>query len=251
VIDLNGQAALVTGGSRGIGRACCLLLARAGARVGINYRVESPSASLLAEEIEAAGGEAFALAADVSRPADAEMLVDECVSRFGGIDILVNNAGISRESPIEEISDGEWSEMIATNLTGTFLVTRAAVPAMKEARSGRIINISSTAGQRGEALHSHYAATKGALISLTKSLATELAPFGILVNCVAPGWTATDMTREDLLGPRREEILRAIPLGRVATAEEIAGAVLFLCSHLATFVTGEVVNVNGGAVLIG
>jgi len=179
------------------------------------------------------------------------MLVDECVSRFGGIDILVNNAGISRESPIEEISDGEWSEMIATNLTGTFLVTRAAVPAMKEARSGRIINISSTAGQRGEALHSHYAATKGALISLTKSLATELAPFGILVNCVAPGWTATDMTREDLLGPRREEILRAIPLGRVATAEEIAGAVLFLCSHLATFVTGEVVNVNGGAVLIG
>jgi len=251
MIDLTGKSALVTGGARGIGRAACLMLARAGASVAVNYRVESPSANLLVEEIEAAGGEAFALSADVSKRADAEMLVDETVARFGGIDILVNNAGIWRSSPIEEMSDAEWEEMIAVNQTGTFNCIRAAVPPMKEARSGRIINISSTAGQRGESFSSHYAATKGAVISLTKSLAVELAPFGILVNCVAPGWVVTDMTRDDLLGARRESILQTIPLSRAGTPEEIAGAVLYLASELSTFVTGEVLNVNGGAVLIG
>jgi len=251
MIDLTGKSALVTGGARGIGRAACLMLARAGASVAVNYRVESPSANLLVEEIEAAGGEAFALSADVAKRADAEMLVDETVARFGGIDILVNNAGIWRSSPIEEMSDAEWEEMIAVNQTGTFNCIRAAVPPMKEARSGRIINISSTAGQRGEAFSSHYAATKGAVISLTKSIAVELAPFGILVNCVAPGWVVTDMTRDDLLGARRESILQTIPLARAGTADEIAGAVLFLASELSTFVTGEVLNVNGGAVLIG
>jgi len=251
MIDLTGKSALVTGGARGIGRAASLMLARAGASVAVNYRVESPSANLLVEEIEALGGEAFALSADVSLRADAEMLVDETVARFGAIDILVNNAGIWRSSPIEEMSDGEWQEMIAVNLTGTFNMVRAAVPPMKEARSGRIINISSTAGQRGEALSSHYAATKGAVISLTKSLAVELAPFSILVNCVAPGWVVTDMTRDDLLGARRESILQTIPLGRAGTPEEIAGAVLYLASELSTFVTGEVLNVNGGAVLVG
>lgn len=249
MIDLTGKSVLVTGGSRGIGRACCLMLARAGASVAVNYRVESPSADLLVEEIESLGGEAFALAADVSKRADAEMLVDETVARFGNIDVLVNNAGIWKSSPIDEMSDGEWDEMIGVNLTGTFNCIRAAVPPMKEARSGRIINISSTAGQRGEAFSSHYAATKGAVISLTKSIAVELAPHGILVNCVAPGWTVTDMTRDDLLGSRRESILQTIPLARAATAEEVAGAVVFLASELATFVTGEVLNVNGGAVL--
>ena len=251
MIDLNGKSALVTGGARGIGRACCLMLARAGASVAVNYRVESPSAELLVEEIEAMGAEAFALAADVSQRADAEMLVDETVARFGAIDILVNNAGIWRSSPIEEMSDNEWAEMLGVNLTGAFHCTRAAVPPMKEARSGRIINIASTAGQRGEAFCSHYAATKGGLISFTKSLATELAPFGILVNCVAPGWVVTDMTREDLLGARRESILQTIPLSRAATPDEIAGAVLYLASELSTFVTGEILNVNGGAVLVG
>jgi len=251
MIDLTGKSVLVTGGSRGIGRACCLMLARAGASVAVNYRVESPSADLLVEEIESQGGEAFALAADVSKRADAEMLVDETVARFGNIDVLVNNAGIWKSSPIDEMSDGEWDEMIGVNLTGTFNCIRAAVPPMKEARSGRIINISSTAGQRGEAFSSHYAATKGALISLTKSIAVELAPHGILVNCVAPGWTVTDMTRDDLMGSRRESILQTIPLARAATAEEVAGSVVFLASELATFVTGEVLNVNGGAVLVG
>ena len=250
MIDLTGKSVLVTGGARGIGRACCLMLARAGASVAVNYRVETPSANLLVEEIEAAGGEAFSLAADVSKREEAEMLVDETVARFGSIDILVNNAGIWKSAPIDEMSDGEWDEMIGINLTGTFHCIRAAVPPMKEVRSGRIINISSTAGQRGEAFSSHYAATKGAMISLTKSIAVELAPYGILANCVAPGWTVTDMTRDDLLGSRRESILQTIPLGRAATAEEIAGPVLFLASELATFMTGEVLNVDGGQRLL-
>lgn len=251
MIDLSGKSALVTGGSRGIGRACCLLLARAGARVAVNYRVESPSAALVVEEIESLGGEAFSLAADVSRRDEAEMLVEETLHRFGALDILVNNAGIWKGSPIEEMSEDEWQEMVGINLAGPFHCIRAAVPAMKEARFGRIINLSSTAGQRGEALHSHYAATKGAIISLTKSLAVELARDGITVNCVAPGWTVTDMTSESLLGSDREAILASIPLGRAARPEEIAGAVLFLSSDLASFVNGEILNVNGGAVLCG
>jgi len=250
MIDLQGRVALVTGGSRGIGKACCELLARAGARVAVNYRVERPWAELLVQKIEESGGEAFALSADVALADDANMMVDETVDRFGGIDILVNNAGIWKGDPVEEISDGEWNEMIGINLTGTFNMIRAAVPYMKSSGGGRIINISSTAGQRGEALHSHYAATKGAVISLTKSLAAELAGDGILTNCVAPGWVETDMT-EDALEQGRDAIAAVIPLGRVGTPEEIGGAVLFLASDLATFVNGEILNVNGGAVLCG
>lgn len=250
MIDLTGKSALVTGGSRGIGAACCRMLARAGARVVVGYHLERPHAELLVQRIEEAGGTAFSLAADVSRPDEAEMLVDETVARYGSLDIVVNNAGIWRGSPIEEISDGEWSEMIGVNLTGTFHILRAAVPSLKRS-GGRIINISSTAGQRGEAFHSHYAATKGAIIALTKSLATELATDGVNVNCVAPGWVETDMTRESLAGDKSAEILAAIPLGRAGLPEEIAGAVLFLASDLASFVTGEILNVNGGAVLCG
>ena len=250
MIDLQGRVALVTGGSRGIGKACCELLARAGARVAVNYRVERPWAELLVQKIEESGGEAFALSADVALADDANMMVDETVDRFGRIDILVNNAGIWKGDPVEEISDGEWNEMIGINLTGTFNMIRATVPYMKSSGGGRIINISSTAGQRGEALHSHYAATKGAVISLTKSLAVELAGDGILTNCVAPGWVETDMT-EDALEQGRDTIAAVIPLGRVANPEEIGGAVLFLASDLATFVNGEILNVNGGAVLCG
>jgi len=250
MIDLTGRTALVTGGSRGIGKACCEMLARAGAKVVVNYRVERPWAELLAQRIGEAGGEAWAVGADVSLPEEANMLVDETVDRFGRLDILVNNAGIWKGGAIEEISDGEWNEMLGVNLTGTFNTIRAAVPYMKSSGGGRIINVSSTAGQRGEALHAHYAATKGAVISLTKSLAAELARDGILTNCVAPGWVETDMT-ETALEQDRESIASVIPLGRVARPEEIAGAVLFLASDLATFVNGELLNVNGGAVLCG
>jgi 3-oxoacyl-[acyl-carrier protein] reductase len=250
MIDLSGRTALVTGGSRGIGKACCEVLARAGARVVVNYRVERPWAELLVQRIRESGGEAWAVGADVSLPEEANMLVDETVDRFGRLDVLVNNAGIWKGGAIEEISDGEWNEMLGVNLTGTFNTIRAAVPYMKSSGGGRIINVSSTAGQRGEALHAHYAATKGAVISLTKSLAAELARDGILTNCVAPGWVETDMT-EAALEQDRESIVSGIPLGRVARPEEIAGAVLFLASDLATFVNGEILNVNGGAVLCG
>lgn len=250
MIDLAGKTALVTGGSRGIGRACCAMLARAGARVAVNYRVEQPSADTLVERIRASGGEAFALAADVARADEAEMMVEEAASRFGRLDILVNNAGIWKGGPVEEISDGEWSEMVGVNLTGTFHVIRAAVPHMKRT-GGRIVNISSTAGQRGESLHSHYAATKGAIISLTKSLAVELASSGITTNCVAPGWVETDMTHEALRGGDSKEILATIPLARAGRPEEIAAAVVFLASDLASYVNGEILNVNGGSVLAG
>jgi 3-oxoacyl-[acyl-carrier protein] reductase len=251
MIDLEGKSALITGGSRGIGKACSQALARAGARIAVNYRVEQPWADLLVQRIVEEGGEAFALSADVGIRVEAEMLVDETVDRFGSIDILVNNAGIWKGSPVEEISDGEWNEMLGVNLTGSFNMIRAAVPHMKAAGAGRIINISSSAGQRGEALHCHYAATKGAVISLTKSLAVELAENGILTNCVAPGWVETDMTEEALASGDSDSILANIPLGRVAQPEEIAGVVLFLASDLASFVNGEIINVNGGAVLCG
>lgn len=250
MIDLQGRSALVTGGSRGIGAACCEALARAGARVALNYRIERARAARLVASIEEFGGKAFAVEADVANVAEAEMMIDETIARFGRIDVLVNNAGIWKGAPIEEITDGEWGEMIGVNLTGTFHVIRAAVPHMKKT-GGRIINIASTAGQRGESGHAHYAATKGAVISLTKSLAVELASAGILTNCVAPGWVETDMTREALAGPRSAAILADIPLGRAGRAAEIAAVVLFLASDLSSYVNGEVLNVNGGAVLVG
>jgi 3-oxoacyl-[acyl-carrier protein] reductase len=178
-------------------------------------------------------------------------MVEATVRRFGALDILVNNAGIWHGAAIDELGDAEWNEMLRVNLSGTFHTIRAAVPHMKRAGRGRIINISSTAGQRGEAWHGHYAATKGAVIALTKSLAAELAPSGILTNCVAPGWVATDMTRDALAGPSGAAIAAAIPLGRVGRPEEIAGAVVFLASDLAGFINGEILNVNGGAVLCG
>jgi 3-oxoacyl-[acyl-carrier protein] reductase len=251
MIDLAGQVALVTGGSRGIGAACCEALARAGARVLIDYQLERPRAELLARRIREAGGEAEAVAADVSRREEAEALVSDAIGRFGRLDVLVCNAGIWRESPVEEISDGEWDETIGVNLGGTFHVIRAAVPSMKQRGGARIVTLSSTAGQRGEPLHCHYAASKGAIISLTKSLAAELGPFGIRVNCVAPGWVETDMTRDALAGDGGRAIAATIPLGRVGRPEEIAGAVLFLVSDLASYVSGEVLNVNGGSVLCG
>jgi 3-oxoacyl-[acyl-carrier protein] reductase len=243
----------VTGGSRGIGRACVLALAKAGADVVFSYRSRAAAARELERQVRAAGGRAVAVHADVSRPKDCDRLVRSALLRFGRADILVNNAGIW-EPPegveVVSLSDAQWEKTLRVNLDGSFYCIRAAVPAMRERRWGRIVNIASTAGQRGEALHSDYAASKGAIISLTKSLSTELGPHGILVNAVAPWWVDTDMSHDTLAreGPAAGE---SSPLGRVATPEEIAGPVLFLCSDLASFITGEILNVNGGTILCG
>jgi 3-oxoacyl-[acyl-carrier protein] reductase len=250
-IDLSPRTALITGGSRGIGRAAADLLARAGARVAINYVRDEGAANAAVKEIRAAGGEAMALAGDVSEPDQARQLVRDVVSAWGRLDILVNNAGIWGEDVAGRGDLAVWDRTYAVNQRGAFLVTDAAVSHL-ERQGGSIIFLSSTAGQRGEARHSAYAASKGALISYTKSLAAELGPRGIRVNAVAPGWVDTDMSAATLADPaEREAIEKIIPLGRVATAEEIAGPILFLVSDLAAHVHGEVLNVNGGSVLAG
>lgn len=250
-IDLSNRVALVTGGSRGIGRAVSELLGRAGARVAVNYVTGQRAAESLVEEIRAGGGEAMALAGDVSDAAEARRLVESAVAAWGRLDILVNNAGVWEEDRAGRGDVAVWDRTLAVNLRGAFLVTDAAVPHLEKTEGG-IVFVSSTAGQRGEAQHSAYAATKGGLVSYTKSLAAELGPRGIRVNCVAPGWVETDLTRDALADPdRRRDIEAAIPLGRVAQPPDIAGSVLFLVSDLARHVQGEVLNVNGGSVLIG
>jgi len=254
MISLDGKVALVTGGSRGIGAAAVRIFARAGARVVFSYHRRRDAAAAVASDVQKIGGEAVAVRADLRRLADARRLIESAVQRFGRVDILVANAGIWNEEdiPIEKMSERDWDEMMATNLKSVYAVIRYAVPVMKRQGGGRIIPISSTAGQRGEAFHAHYAATKGAIISMVKGLSTELAPHNILVNCVAPGWVDTEMSQPVLRKPKlRRWVENQIPLGRVATAEEIAGPILFLASELATFMTGEIVNVNGGAVLVG
>jgi len=251
-ISLDGRTALVTGGSRGIGRATALLLARAGASVAVAYQRDERSARDVVESISHEGGRAVALRADLAHWSAAEQLVNECTETLGPIGILVANHGIWKRAPIDQMTEAEWDEMAAINLKGVIALCRYAAAQMRARHRGTIILISSTAGQRGEAEHSHYAATKGALISLTKSLAPELARDGIRVNCVAPGWVETDMVRPALSDPSaRAEVDRAIPLRRLGQPEEIAGAVLYLASDLSTFVTGEILNVNGGAVLVG
>lgn len=250
LIDLTGKVALVTGASRGIGAASAELLARAAARVVVNYCRERGAAEAVVERIRGRGGEALAIGADVGVRAQVEKMVHATREAFGTIDILVNNAGIWTYGAIAEMDEAVWRETMRVNLDSIFYCCRAVVPVMIAAGGGRIINVSSTAGQRGEAFHSHYAATKGAIISFTKSLAAELAPHRILVNCVAPGWVDTDMSAE-ALRQEGDKIRATIPLGRAGTAEEIAGAILFLASNLATYITGEVFNVNGGSVLCG
>jgi 3-oxoacyl-[acyl-carrier protein] reductase len=249
-IDLRGRSALVTGGSRGIGRAVALALAGAGARVTIGYRADAGAAAEVIRAIEAGGGQARAARADLRRPRAAEALVRRAAGS-GGPDILVNNAGIWRGAPATRMTDAEWRATMAINLDAVFRLCRAAAPRMRRRGWGRIVNLSSTAGQRGEAGYSNYAATKGAIQSFTKSLAAELGPYGITVNAVAPGWVLTDMTRAALRGAVRRAAEAEIPLGRIAEPEDVAGPVLFLCSDLARFINGEVLNVNGGSVLCG
>jgi len=250
-IDLSSRTALITGGSRGIGRATADLLARAGARVAINYLRDERAANAAVREIRAAGGEAMALAGDVSEADQARQLVRDVVAAWDRLDILVNNAGIWDEDVAGRGDLAVWDRTYAINQRGAFLVTDAAVPHL-ERHGGSIVFVSSTAAQRGEARHSAYAATKGALISYTKSLAAELGPRGIRVNAIAPGWVDTDMSAGVLSNPKeRAEIERIIPIGRIASAADIAGPILFLVSDLARHVQGEILNVNGGSVLAG
>ena len=250
-INLSGKVALITGGSRGIGRAAAEILAGAGARVAINYVRDQAAADAAVAAIRAGGGDAFAVAGDVSEPVQAREIVRDVVARWQRLDIVVNNAGIWEEDVAGAGNLDVWDRTLAINVRGAFLVTDAALPHLVK-RKGAIVFVSSTAGQRGEARHSAYASSKGALISYTKSLAAELGPQGVRVNCVAPGWIATDMTAETLADPSaRAEIERTIPLGRVGEPRVIAGPILFLVSDLGRFVQGEVLNVNGGSLLIG
>ena len=246
------RVAIVTGGSRGIGKAVVELLASCGAHVAVNYVRDEDAAIATVNLAQSRGVRAMAIQADVSHLNEAERLVHETVEHFGRVDFLICNAGIWAGAGVESISEELWDKTMDINLKGTWAVCRAAVPLMKQQRFGRIVIVSSTAGQRGEANVSNYAASKGGQISFTKSLAPELGSFGINVNCVAPGWVETEMTADVLDDPaQRESIGKSIPLGRAATPEEVAGPIVFLCSAWANHVTGEVLNVNGGSVLCG
>jgi 3-oxoacyl-[acyl-carrier protein] reductase len=252
MINLTGKTAIITGASRGIGAAAAILFAEAGANIVINYHCDSDSAKKVADECEKRSAQTLTIRADVSRKTDAEKMIRRTIDHFGALDILIANAGIWKEAAIEKMTEEEWDETIRINLKSIYTCCHAAARVMLPRKRGTLILISSTAGQRGEAFHSHYAATKGGIISMTKSLAAELGPRGITVNCVAPGWVETDMTKDALDDPKtRRRIREIIPLGRVATAEEIAGPILFLASDLASHINGEILNVNGGSVLCG
>ncbi len=249
MINLKNNTALVTGGSRGIGRACVQFLSKAGADVAFTYNTNEKLANKLCDEYT---GENIVRSFKVNTNNEDYIcnVINTVENDFGKIDILVNNAGIWKKSDIENLSLDKWNNTININLTGTFLFTKYVVPIMKKNNFGRIINISSTAGQRGEAFYSHYAASKGGIIAFTKSLAVELGKYNITVNSVAPGWVKTDMTR-DVFENKHEEvkIIKEIPLRKIAVPEDVAGAVIFLASDLASHITGSIINVNGGSVL--
>jgi 3-oxoacyl-[acyl-carrier protein] reductase len=284
-LSLDGKTALITGGSRGIGAETVRLFVEAGARVAFNYRAAREQAEALVAEC---GGRdrCVAIEQELSSPEDGRALVRKAVEALGRLDILVANHGVWEpgDAPIERMSEAQWRRTLGVNLDAVFGLVQGAVGEMLERNgpsegqrgsqthatagqetgatfsggaisgtvTGHIVLISSTAGQRGEAYHADYAVTKGALISLTKSLSTELAPKGILVNCVAPGCVHTDMSAATLADPvLGAKIAAGIPVGRAATPREIAGPVLFLCTPLAGFISGEILNVNGGAVLVG
>lgn len=251
MIALNGKHALVSGGSRGIGAATAMLLAQAGADVGIAYRSRHAEADAVVGAIRALGRRAFAYAADLSLVEANDAFVQRGCDEFGGVDIYVGNSGVWPPVPVsvETLDDMRWRSTLALNLDGMFFGARAAARVLPA--GGRMIFVSSTAGQRGEAGHADYAATKGAMISFVKSLAVELGPRDITVNCVAPGWVDTEAVERPFAGDGRARIEAAIPLRRVASAADIAGPILFLASPLARHVTGEVLNVNGGSVLCG
>lgn len=256
-LSLENRAALITGGSRGIGAATVRAFVEAGARVVFTYEKAREQAESLSRELGA--DRCVGLACNLSGTESAAQAVAATVAKFGRIDVLVANHGIwpPKDEPIDVMGDSQWQKTIDVNLNSVFALIKHSVAQMKKQprngkAAGHIVLVSSTAGQRGEKFHCDYAASKGALISMVKGLSTELAPHAIYVNSVAPGWVDTDMSRPALDDPRtRKQIFDAIPLGRVGTPEEIAAPILFLCTPQAGFITGEVFNVNGGAVLVG
>jgi len=251
VIDLTGRRVVVTGGSRGIGAACCRLFARTGAAVLVQYLASDERAGAVLQELRRLSDAPHAMfRCDVTDADQVAKLFDFLAAQWGGLDCLINNAGVWVHDPLVNLQPERLQATLAVNVVGPFLCARYAVPLLAGSKDASIINVSSTAGQRGEPFYSAYAASKGALISATKSWSCELGP-EIRVNAVAPGWVDTDMTADALAGDRREEVLASIPLHRVATPEDIAGPVLFLASPLARHITGEILNVNGGSVLIG
>jgi 3-oxoacyl-[acyl-carrier protein] reductase len=250
MISLQNINVLITGGSRGIGKACVEIFIKAGANVAFTFHSAQNAADKLVTDNESSKLKQYKL--NLADTIEIEKVIGYVLKDFGTIDILVNNAGIWKEAAIDQMTIDEWNETMNVNLTSTYLITKLLVPGMKKNNFGRIINIASTAGQRGEAFHSHYAASKGGMISLTKSLASELGKHNITVNCVAPGWVITDMTTDSLNDSATyKKVLTDIPLNKIAQPEEIAGPVLFLASHLASHITGEILNVNGGSVLCG
>lgn len=259
-LSLEGRVALITGGSRGIGAATVRMFVEAGARVAFNYEKAQAAAEQLVNECNQihGNGKCVAVKCNLEGTSSAAELVAAAVRQFGKLDILVANHGIwpAEDLPIDKMSAEHWRRTMAINLDSVFALAKHSVAEMKKHASAQspahIVLISSTSGQRGEAFHCDYSSTKGAIISMTKSLASELARNHIYVNSVAPGWVDTDMSRPSLDDPAiAKEVLRPIPMGRVGTPEEIAGPILFLCTPHAGFITGEIFNVNGGAVLVG
>lgn len=250
MISLKGRKTLITGGSRGIGAETAILFAKAGSDIAITYASRKYAAEEVQDKVRSLERECLAYQADFSKEEDLLKTVKLILETWGHIDILVNNVGIWTYGEIGSMDGKIWEETIRVNLDSIFYVCNAIVPSMKARKRGWIINVSSTAGIRGEAYHSHYAASKGAVITLTKSLAAELGPFGIRVNCVAPGWVDTDMCADVFSDNKfRKKVENSIPLQRIPPPEDIAGPILFLASDLSRHITGEVLNVNGGAVL--
>jgi len=243
---LQGKVAIVTGASRGIGRAIAIALATEGAKIAINYASASTAADEVVKEIVAAGGEAIAIGADVSKSDQVDTLINSAIDKWGRIDVLVNNAGITRDTLLLRMKLEDWQSVIDLNLTGVFLCTKAASKIMLKQRSGRIINIASVAGQMGNPGQANYSAAKAGTIGFTKTVAKELATRGITVNAVAPGFITTDMTKDI----KSDDILKYIPLGRYGVPEEVAGMVKFLAADAAAaYITGQVFNVDGGMVM--
>ena len=246
--DLDGRSALVTGGSRGIGRAICIELASRGARVAVNYNSSAAAAEEVVAQITAAGGTAFAVPGDVSLPESAASMVKATVEQLGGIDILVNNAGITRDGLLMRMSEDDWDAVHNTNLRGAFLVTKAAMRPMIRARGGRIINITSVVGVMGNAGQANYAAAKAGLIGFTRAVAREVASRGITVNAVAPGFIQTDIIA-GMSAVATQAVMGQIPLGRIANPADVAPLVAFLASEGANYITGQCIHVDGGMVM--